>query len=612
MRMPKTAAGQAGSPGSGPPAGRPAEAATILGRLRGHGRQLPALARRNWLFTVLLAAGLVLRVLAQITYRPALLYIDTLKYLYNAWPGTDPLGYKGVLKAILLVGNLQWVTAIQHLVGLGMAVAIYAVLRRRGVPHWLAALATAPVLLDAYELQNEQTIMPDVWFDALMVVALVLLLWQPRPTRWAIAAAGVALGLSVTIGQATEILIVPAVIYLAVAVGGWWSKVRAVAVMCVAFAVPILLYMSLSAAFSGHFWLSRAGTSQLYGRAAEAADCATLRIPAYERPLCPTAKQKALGADSLDHQASSPLQLYVAPAGTDQSKVISSFIRAVMVQQPLRVIEGTFTDAGRLFALNRVTIPGDTPISRWQFQTSYPSYQNYVRTNAQNVIILGLKVQNPPPNYVYVPLDPAYGGKASVIRPLADFLHAYQLDGGYTPGPLYLAATVLGLIGTLSLIRRKRRSATAADHQLALACCLFFLSAATILLASDFTEFSWRYQLPAIMTLPPAGALGLAVILAKISSRRRPAAVASGASDGTAHASDSTAHASDSTANASDSTANAGDGTADAADSTANTGNGNVDTPGGVVADARPPTMRPAPDDSAPEEAAPGRARPAR
>ena len=189
-------------------------------------------------------------------------------------------------------------------------------------------------------------------------------------------------------------------------------------------------------------------------------------------------------------------------------------------------------------------------------------------------------MQNPPPNYVYVPLDPAYGGKASVIRPLADFLHAYQLGGGYTPGPLYLAATVLGLIGTLSLIRRKRRSAVAADHQLALACCLFFLSAAAILLFSDCTEFSWRYQLPAIMTLPPAGALGLAVILAKISSRRRPAAVA--------------------------------DGTADAVDSTASTGNGTVDTPGALAADARPPTMRPAPDDGAAEEAAPGRARPAR
>ena len=329
--------------------------------------------------------------------------------------------------------------------------------------------------------------------------------------------------------------------------------------------------------------------------------------------MCPTARQKALGADSLDHQASSPLQLYVAPAGMDQSKIISSFIRAVMVQQPLRVVEGTFSDAARLFAVNRVTIPGDTPISRWQFQTSYPSYQNYVRTNAQNVIILGLKVQNPPPDYVYVPLNPAYGGKAAVIRPLADFLHAYQLDGGYTPGPLYLAATVLGLIGTLSLIRRKRRSAISADHQLALACCLFFLSAAAILLFSDFTEFSWRYQLPAIMTLPPAGALGLAVILTKISSRRKPVAAAAPASG----AADATANAADSTANTADSAANAGDGTAKTADSTANAGDGTANAAdSAVAADTRPPTMRTAPDDSAPEEAtpgtAPGRATPTR
>ncbi len=510
----------------------------------------------------LLAAGLVLRVLAQITYRPALLYIDTLKYLYNAWPGTDPLGYKGVLKAILLVGNLQAVTAVQHLVGLGMGVAIYAVLLRRGVPRWLAALAAAPVLLDAYELQNEQTIMPDVWFDALMLLALVVLLWQPRPSRRAIAASGIALGLSVTVGQATEIVIVPTVIYVAIAAGGWWRAVRSAAVMCTAFVLPIVVYMSLSAAFSGHFWLSRAGTSQLYGRVAEAADCSTLNIPSYERSLCPTAKQKALGTDGLDHDATSPLQLYVAPSGLSQSRVISSFIRAVMVQQPLRVLAGTATDAARLFEVTRVTSPGDTPISRWQFQTGYPSYQNYIRTNAQGVIILGLKVQNPPPDFIYQPLDPAMGGKAVVIKPLAAFLHAYQLDGGYTPGPLYLAATVLGLIGTLSLIRRRgRRGEPFADgRQLALACCLFFLSAAAILLFSDFTEFSWRYQLPAIMTLPPAGALGLAVIIARLRMRRGLA--------------------------------------------------GSAGTPEAQAADTRPPAMRTAPDDATPGAAAPGQPTP--
>ena len=91
-----------------------------------------------------------------------------------------------------------------------MGVAIYAVLLRRGTPRWLAALAAAPVLLDAYELQTEQTIMPDVWFEALIVAGLVLLLWRPRPTPRAIALAGLALGLSVTVAQVGEILILPA------------------------------------------------------------------------------------------------------------------------------------------------------------------------------------------------------------------------------------------------------------------------------------------------------------------------------------------------------------------------------------------------------------------
>ena len=128
-------------------------------------------ARRNWLLVVLLAAGLVLRVLAQLAYRPALLYIDTMKYLYNAYPGADPVGYKAPLKAILAVGDLSTVTAVQHLLGLAIAVTIYLTLLRRGTPRWLAALATAPVLLDAYQIQIEQTIMPDVWFEALLVAA---------------------------------------------------------------------------------------------------------------------------------------------------------------------------------------------------------------------------------------------------------------------------------------------------------------------------------------------------------------------------------------------------------------------------------------------------------
>src|SRR5262249_1197467 len=95
------------------------------------------LAREHWLLTVLLAAGLGLRVLAQIACRPALIYIDSLRYLYHAH-GADPVGYRVLLRPLLLVGNLDLVAAFQHVVGLAMAVVLYAVLLRRGVPRWLA------------------------------------------------------------------------------------------------------------------------------------------------------------------------------------------------------------------------------------------------------------------------------------------------------------------------------------------------------------------------------------------------------------------------------------------------------------------------------------------
>src|SRR5260370_32843061 len=178
--------------------------------------------RRHGLITALVLAGLVLRVLSLIAYRPALLYIDTLKYLYNAWPGADPLGYSGPLKAILLVGNLETVAAVQHLIGLAIGVAIYAVLVRRGAARWLAALAAAPVLLDAYELQIEQTIMPDVWFEALIVAGLVILLWHRRLPAWSIALAGFALGLSATVAQIGEVLILPAACYALIAIARRW------------------------------------------------------------------------------------------------------------------------------------------------------------------------------------------------------------------------------------------------------------------------------------------------------------------------------------------------------------------------------------------------------
>ena len=69
-----------------------------------------------------------------------------------------------------------------------------------------------------------------------------------------------------------------------------------------------------------------------------------------------------------------------------------------------------------------------------------------------------------------------------------------------------------------------RRRASPALRATAAACLLTFLSAAAVLLASDLFEFSWRYQLPALVTLPPAGALGITVITGYAAARRQRAA----------------------------------------------------------------------------------------
>jgi len=85
---------------------------------------------------------------------------------------------------------------------------------------------------------------------------------------------------------------------------------------------------------------------------------------------------------------------------------------------------------------------------------------------------------------------------------LAGFLRAYQLDGGYTPGPLFLFTVLAGLAGSIGVFRRR---ASPAQRATATACLLTFLSAVAVLLASDLFEFSWRYQLPALVTLPRRG-----------------------------------------------------------------------------------------------------------
>jgi hypothetical protein len=251
---------------------------------------------------------------------------------------------------------------------------------------------------------------------------------------------------------------------------------------------------------------------------AAVADCATLKLPAAVRPLCPTPSQQAQGPDWLEHSGHSPLHTAVLPPGRSRRRLISALGTAVEHQQPVRVVASILRDSVRLFAVTRGPIGGVTPISRWQFQTSYPIYLPSVNVGRGQVIIIGLQ-RRAYGLFRFSKLNPAYGGNAHVVRPVAAFLRSYQLDGGYTPGPLLALFTLAGMAG--SLLALLRRGEAARGRQIALAALAFTATAAAVLLASDIFEFSWRYQLPALVTLPPAGVLGISAILVHRQARQQ-------------------------------------------------------------------------------------------
>jgi len=473
--------------------------------------------RKHWLLALLIAGGLVLRVVTQFAYEPALLFIDSKKYLFgtefstSSWGSYDPIGYTLLmLKPVLVVGNLGLVALLQHVLGLGMAVALYLVMLRRGVTRWLAALAVAPVLLDAYQLNAEQTIMPDVLFEALLVAGLVLLLWQPRPALPFVILAGLALGTSAPVRQVGEALILPALIYVLAAARGWRTRLMHGAVLIVCFALPVVGYMGYSKVVLHYgFQMSNMGDAYLYGRAAHAADCATLKIPADERPLCPTPAQRlTFGVDGLVNSPHAPWADYIKlHPDEDTTPLLRQFAYAVIKQQPMRVLGDITDDSIKIFALTRDTVQGDTLIGRWQFQTTYPTFPPGITLTGGNSATNLFNASGG-------------GGPARVRRPAAIALRDYQLYGGYTPGPVFLLALLAGIAGIFTFGRRRD------PDNLSLACLLVTGSAVAVLLGADLYEFSWRYQLPALVTLPIAGALGATAIARQVRNRRQSQAAA--------------------------------------------------------------------------------------
>ena len=470
--------------------------------------------RRHWVFAALLVLGAALRAVVFTAYHPALIFPDSVRYLQYAHNFTagqwsvDALrqsGYSVLIIPAVLLHGLWIVPLAQHLVGLATAVLVYAVLIRFGVRTWLAAVAAIPVLFDPLQLVLEQYVLADVWTVFLVVAALVILVWrreegnawrrdkgseprlegpektsQDRRGWFPAAACGLLLGLAVTFRDEVLIMVVPAVLYVLVAVRPRRRLLTRLAALTGCFLIPVAGYLGWFDASHGQWNFTTFSGAFLYGRVADFASCQGLNLPAYEKPLCPTQPPALRNADFYTWNPQSPQWTFHPPAGMSRDAVVRDFSLRVLRQQPLAYADA----AARDFIYGFSAVRGAGPE---QYSPTYLQFHTYVRPDRQAYASIA-----------------ALGYQAPTLRPgLAAFLTDYG-RWFYVPGPVFAAGLVLGL-GGLVVSQARRRNKTTRDAGL-----LFTAGAVLVLIPpAAFATFDWRYQLPQLSLIPVAAILGV-------------------------------------------------------------------------------------------------------
>ena len=446
---------------------------------------------------MLLAGGILLRLLVSLAYRPALLLqVDAYSYLNQAF-GAGPSGYRPalyplLLRALLAFGNLAVVPAVQHVLGLSLAGAAYLVLTRLGVGPFVAAAGTAPLLLDGYQLVIEHYVLAETMFDVLVFAALGLLVWRPRPHPLAVGTAGSLLalaGLTRFVGLA---LIVPALLYVALNRLGW---LRAVALV-VTFGATVGLYSLWFKSFAGTTGVTDRNGFFLFGRVASFADCAEVEIPPQQRPLCRVKPSTGLFARPGFFALDIPERLISAP--TANARFLDFSTRMIRAR-PFDYVATVGRDFIRFF--DPRPPPFQEPqVARWRFPRSV--------SDARPHPLVRRLAGAPPPAL-------GLGDDFVIDRPLAPALRAYQ-GFAYTPGPL------LGLLALLSLTGAAWERSPLRDRDVRPVSLLFALSGIALLLTPVLvTVHHFRYVLPSLPLLGSGGAVGVALLLARLRGSER-------------------------------------------------------------------------------------------
>jgi hypothetical protein len=459
------------------------------------------LAREHWLFAVALAGAIAIRVLCMLAFRPIMWFGgDSASYLSTALRLTpDPSrvgGYGFVLFLLRPLHSFVAVAALQHAMGLAVGVLVYLLARRYGLPGWAGVLAALPVFFDAYQLQLEQDVVPDITFEFLVMVAVFLVLWWPGQRRLVpVAGAALALGLSAVmwpVGLALLAVLLVALVIWFVRSGFGIRRVAVVAAALVCGAVPVLGYATWFDVHEHQFTLTRSDGVFLWSRTMSFADCSVIKPPADELGLCPPGAGPRIASSLYIWDANSPLLRM--PGGRFSARTNSlalNFALRAIAAQPGGYAAAVGHDLLLSFYWNRPVHPDAGIVDRYQFADASTAWVPASMGTSHGGTVASDQA--------------AYdGGQPAATRaagPFASWLVSYQKW-------VYLRGTLLGVIvlaglGLMIVRMFVRRGGRAAR--------LPWFCAVTVLVVPPLiADFDLRYLVPAVPLACLALALGCA------------------------------------------------------------------------------------------------------
>jgi hypothetical protein len=443
-----------------------------------------ALAARTWsghrLFILVLIPAVLLRADAELGYRWQAWFNDSFLYVedtvhFNLDP-TRVSGYSVFLKILEPFHSYALVTILQHLMGLAVAVMIYALARHRfAAPAWLATLAVVPVLFDGYEIELEHLILSDVPFLFALTLAITLLLWDPAgPSTRRSAVIGLLLGLAWALRSIGEPLFVLFVLYMIIRRFNWRKLVATVAVA----AVPVLAYAGVFYTEHGQFAMSDATGIFLYSRVMTFAECSQMHVPADELWMCTTQApdQRVIAQNFIWRSTGhTPLDRIAGePFASLQNKLAENFAIRAIEAQPLGYAKAVAADTVRVFDWKRQVFPNAQTYDEYEFLATAPPIPTWDdahlgRYNSYSA--------------AYVRANP----QTQVVNPFAAIIRYYQ-EYVWLPGTVYGLILLAGLGGIVLAWRRLGGEALLP----------WAISAALIVVPAATAEFDYRYVLPAV------------------------------------------------------------------------------------------------------------------